>query len=92
LETADEQGLAGFNDTGWVAAFLPRATPAPIVRKLHDAVVTVLDTPAVQERLKAVGSEPVPPERRSTEHLKEFVASEIKKWAEPIKAAGLTAE
>lgn len=92
LQTADEQGLAGFDATGWVAAFFPRDTPAPIVRKLHDAIVTVLDMLAVQGRLKAVGSEPVAPERGSTEYLKSFVASEIKKWAEPIKAAGVTAE
>ena len=46
--------------------------------------------PAVQQRLKEVGTEPVAPERRSPEYLQEFVASEIKKWAAAIKTSGVS--
>jgi len=36
------------------------------------------------------GADIVAPERRSPDYLQKFVASEIEKWAGPIKAAGLT--
>jgi hypothetical protein len=35
----------------------------------------------------------VPPrERRTPEHLAKLVSAEIKKWAPPIKASGLSAD
>jgi tripartite-type tricarboxylate transporter receptor subunit TctC len=89
LATAQEQGLKDFTTDNWLAFFLPKRTPAAIVQKLHDAAVAALNTPAVQARLKEVGADAVAPERRSSEYLQKFVESEIVKWAEPIKAAGL---
>jgi hypothetical protein len=32
------------------------------------------------------------PERRTPEYLGKFVASEIEKWAAPIKASGVSAD
>ena len=88
LASAHEQGLANFDVTNWFAFFLPKDTPAHIVRKLHDATVAALETPLVQERLKAIGATLAAPERRSPAYLHEFVASEVEKWAGPIKASG----
>jgi tripartite-type tricarboxylate transporter receptor subunit TctC len=90
LATAQEQGLANVEAATWNAIFLPKGTPAPIVRKLHDAMVGTLDTPAVQERLKEIGATVAAPDRRSPEYLQRLVESEIAKWAAVIKAAGVT--
>jgi tripartite-type tricarboxylate transporter receptor subunit TctC len=49
-----------------------------------------MNTPAVQERLKAAGTDLVAPERRSPEYLAKFVVSEIDRWAAPIKASGVS--
>jgi len=68
---------------------LPRGTPEPIIRKLHDATVAAMETPSVQEQLKEVGALTVAPERRSPAYLQTFVASEIEKNAAPIRAAGI---
>ena len=92
LRTAHEQGLTDFDASAWNAVFLPKGTPAPIIRKLHDAIVVAMETPSVQARLKEVGATVVAPERRSPEYLKEFLATEIEKWAGTIKAAGLAAQ
>jgi tripartite-type tricarboxylate transporter receptor subunit TctC len=92
LATADEQGLSGFEAVLWYGLFLPKDTPPAIVEKLNAAVVATMDTPAVQERMKQIGAELVPPERRSSEYLGKFVVSEIAKWAGPIKASGVTAD
>jgi tripartite-type tricarboxylate transporter receptor subunit TctC len=89
LASAHEQGLTGFDIPSWYALFLPKGTPDPIVRKLNAAAVAAMDTPAMQERLKTIGSDLVGPERRSLEYLGKFVADEIKKWAGPIGASGV---
>jgi tripartite-type tricarboxylate transporter receptor subunit TctC len=92
LASADEQGLKGFDAYTWNALFLPKGTPDSIVRRLNAAVTEVLNTPSVQERLKAIGAGIVAPERRTPEYLGEFVASEIEKWAGPIKASGASVD
>jgi len=72
----------------WDAFFLPKGTPAPIIKKLHDATAAAMDTPSVQERLLTIGATVVTPERRSPEYLRSFQKSEIEKWAAPIRASG----
>jgi len=90
LASAQEQGLADFEADFWDGIFMPKGTPAAVVQKLHDAVVATMNTPAVQERLSTIAAELVGPERRSSDYLAKFVASEIEKWAGPIKAAGVS--
>jgi len=92
LASAQEQGLPNFEAYQWFALFLPKGTPAAIVQKLHDATVTAMDTPAVQERLTELGATVVAPERRSPKYLREFIGGEIEKWAAAIKASGVTAD
>jgi tripartite-type tricarboxylate transporter receptor subunit TctC len=89
LPSAHEHGLTDFDIPSWYALFLPRATPDAIVRKLHDATSTAMDTQLMQERLKQVGSDLVEPGRRSPQYLAPFVASEIRKWEGPIKSSGV---
>jgi tripartite-type tricarboxylate transporter receptor subunit TctC len=89
LATAHEQGLVDFEAITWNAFFLPKGTPAAIVKKLNDAVVEAMNAPAVKDRMQELGVDLVAPERRSPEYLQKFVESEITKWADPIKAAGV---
>jgi tripartite-type tricarboxylate transporter receptor subunit TctC len=88
LASAQEQGLVGFEANYWNGVFLPHGTPAPIVSKLREAVVATMDSLSVQARLKEIGLTIVAPERRSGGYLQGFVASEIDKWAGPIKLSG----
>jgi hypothetical protein len=53
-------------------------------------VVATLDTPAIQERLKTVGTTVAPPDKRSPQFLKTFLDAEIAKWAVIIKASGVS--
>jgi tripartite-type tricarboxylate transporter receptor subunit TctC len=92
LPSAHEQGLTDFDIPSWYALFLPKGTPNEIVRKLNSAAVAAMDTPSMQERLKAIGSDLAPPERRSPEYLSRFVESEIQKWSVAIKASGVQIE
>jgi tripartite-type tricarboxylate transporter receptor subunit TctC len=90
VPTAEEQGLAGFEANNWIGLFFPRNTPDPIVRKLHDATIKAMATPALRTRMEAIGTDLVSADRTSTDYLKHFVSSEIAKWATPIKASGVS--
>jgi tripartite-type tricarboxylate transporter receptor subunit TctC len=92
LASAHEQGLTDFEATNWSAFFLPKDTPAFIVQELHDAAVAAMNNPTVQKRFKESGIDLVADERRSSAYLAQFVASEIVKWAGPIKSSGLALE
>jgi tripartite-type tricarboxylate transporter receptor subunit TctC len=90
LASAHEQGLTDFEASNWCALFLPKRTPAGIVRRLHDAAVGAMETAAVQEKLQQIGASVVAPDRRSPEYLQNFVTSEITRWAAPIRASGVS--
>jgi tripartite-type tricarboxylate transporter receptor subunit TctC len=91
LATAAEQGL-NVEAYTWNALFLPKKTPAAVVKKLHDATVKAMDQPAVKDPLESLGAVLAAPDRRSPDYLATFVHSEIEKWATPIKASGVSTE
>jgi len=89
LPTTIEQGLDVQAYT-WNAIFLPKGAPDAVVKKLNEAIVQTIKTPAVRERLEGLGAQLVSDDRTSPKYLGEFVKSEIEKWAAPIKASGVT--
>jgi tripartite-type tricarboxylate transporter receptor subunit TctC len=91
LPTAREQGLDALAYT-WNAIFLPKGAPENVVKKLNEAAVAAMNTPAVKDRLQGLGAMLVGPERRSPAYLRQFVADEIKKWEAPIKKSGVSVE
>ena len=52
LPTALEQGTEKLEAYTWNAMFLPKSAPADVVKKLNDAAVQAMKTPAVRERLR----------------------------------------
>ena len=91
LPTADEQGMH-FEASTWFAFFVPKGTPAAVIKRLHDATAEAINTPAVQERLAGTGTFVVPIEHQSTEYLESIIGPEIEKNGAPLKAAGLSIE
>ena len=89
LPTAHEQGLADLDASLWFALFFPKGTADSIVRRLNGALSDALDSPGVRELL-SIGLRVATPERRSPDYLARLVASEIEKWAGPIKASGVS--
>jgi tripartite-type tricarboxylate transporter receptor subunit TctC len=89
LPTMAEAGVPGYDLAAWFAAFLPAQTPGPVIDKLREALVAAVNDKATQEKMLAAGIEP---ETSTREELKAFVASEIKKWGDIVKAAGIQPE
>ncbi len=92
LPTADEQGVKGLDCGSWGSFSYPKGTPRAIVQRLAQASNEAVETPAVRERLKALGVVVPAAERRTPEYLAKFVETELARWAVPIKASGVSAE
>jgi tripartite-type tricarboxylate transporter receptor subunit TctC len=91
IPTAKEQGFA-VNANNWIGLFFPRGTPAPIIHRLRDATVAAMNTPSLRARMETIGTDLVAADRTSSSYLQHYVASEIKKWATPIKQSGVTVD
>ena len=89
LPTAKEQGFDFGDIDYWMGLFFPKNTPGPIVAKFNAALSAALDLPELQTRLREAATMVVPPERRSPGYLRGFLKSEIKTWAQAIKASGI---
>ena len=89
LPTISEAGLPGYELVGWVAAFVPAHTPKAIIDQLHEAIQKVYKDKGFTDGLRAVGIEPAP---TTPDQLKAYVASEIKKWGELVRGAGIKPE
>lgn len=55
-----EAGFPGFRWDAWAGLLLPARTPRALVEKLNAEVVRALGEPGVQQRLRAIGLEPLP--------------------------------
>ena len=89
MPTATEQGYPGIDGYYWIGLFAPKGTPELALKKLTEAAMAAIDTPAVKARFKEIGATEMPPERRSPSFLRKYVPDEIAKWARVIKSSGV---
>ena len=81
VPTLIEQGVNA--ETGsWYGLLVPARTPPDIVKRLHVAMITVLKSPDVVDRLKALGGEARP---TTPEQAADFMREEIRKFATLIR-------
>ena len=86
IPTVAELGFPGFEVIGWFGWLAPARTPNEIVTRLNTDIVKARRGTDTQDRLIALGCEPVgntPPQFAA------FVSSERDKWAKVIKQAGI---
>jgi tripartite-type tricarboxylate transporter receptor subunit TctC len=86
LPTAREQGFDVVDGYYWMGIFAPKDTLAPVVAALNTALGNALNDGTVQTRLRDASATVVAPERRSSAYLKDYLASEVAKWAAIMKA------
>ena len=90
IPTIAEAGLPGYEAVQWYGLVAPAKTPAAIVNQLHTAVVQVLNDPEIRQRFQGGGADPSPSE--SPAAYAKLIRSELKKWADVAKAAGIKPE
>ncbi len=89
LQTAKEAGFPSVEMTNYYGLLAPAKTPRDIITKRHEAIVKTVTTPAVNEKLVAVGADPL---TMSSEEFARFIRADIEKWDKVVKAAGIQVE
>jgi len=89
VPTMQESGFPGFEATTWYGLAGPGKLPTPIADKINRDVNTVLAMPDVQERLDTYGAEDG---GGSREKFRQFISTEIAKWAKVVKDGNVKIE
>ena len=89
VPTAMEQGLKNFDVTTWHVFMAPAKTPPAMIDLLNKHIVAAMNIPDIQEKLMSEGGEVTP---TTPKEASAFVRSEIIKWGDLIRKAGITAD
>jgi len=81
--------LPGYESVSYLAIFAPAGTPAPVISRLNQEIVRVLNRPDVKEKFFSAGIETV---GSSPEALAALVKAEVGRMGKVIKAAGIRAD
>jgi tripartite-type tricarboxylate transporter receptor subunit TctC len=85
IPTLKEAGIDVEADA-WMGLIAPGGTPAPVIVRIHDAVVEAITAPAAREKLATQLMEPV---GNSPAEFRAVIEREVARWAPVIKAIDL---
>ena len=89
IPTFIEQGVAGYEVTGWIAAFGLRGTPPAIISKLNAMMARAIASKEAADMFGVNGWVSIP---GSPQALGTFQREEIERWARLVKAGGIEPE
>ena len=84
IPTVAEAGVPGCEAGLWTAIVVPAGTPAPIVKRLNEAMLAVAAASDVQQAMKIQG---VDPEPGSPEAVAERIKADVVKWKDVVTVA-----
>jgi tripartite-type tricarboxylate transporter receptor subunit TctC len=87
LPTVAEAQLTGYNADVWQGLLAPAGTPAAIIATLNAEVRKVMKKPEVLEALEKMGAAPAD---NTPEEFSLQIRADVKRYAEVVKAIGLT--
>jgi tripartite-type tricarboxylate transporter receptor subunit TctC len=87
--TISESGLPGYEAYAWGGMIGPANMPAPVVQRLSKEINEVLRQKDVTERMLSEGTIPTP---SGPDEFTAYIKSELKKWGDVVKMAGIKAE
>jgi tripartite-type tricarboxylate transporter receptor subunit TctC len=86
MPTMDEQGLKGFAVGNWAGLLGPGGMDPALVKKLHDEIIAILDTPDMQERIKTLGYDKI---ASTPEEFSAQLKEDVERWGAVVKHAGI---
>src|SRR5262245_32574620 len=87
IPTTAEAGLPNMVAQLFTGAFVPAATPQPIVTQIYQASHKAMRDEGLQKALTESGLEPTPDS--GPEQTRRFIQEEVARWTPIVKAAGL---
>ncbi|MGZ5090373.1 MAG: tripartite tricarboxylate transporter substrate binding protein [Burkholderiales bacterium] len=88
IPTVNEGGVAYVSELWWGLA-APAKTPAEIVNRLADTLRKAMQTPQLKEQYAREGGEPL---AMTPQEFSAYVFSEVNRWRQVVKDAGLQLE
>jgi tripartite-type tricarboxylate transporter receptor subunit TctC len=89
VPTFIEAGIPDFESSSWVALLAPAATPRAVIDKLNRELNAVLTDPVIVEKLATLGIVATP---GSPQQLAEQIRTDLARYGQVVKAAGIKAE
>lgn len=89
VPTMGEAGVPGMVIYYWAGLVGPAGMPKEVLDKLHAETVKAMAVPAVSEQFIGMSAELV---GNSSQEFSAFIRSEVLRWADVVKAAGITPE
>jgi len=86
VPTTVELGLPALRIENWYGMVAPKGTPDTVIATLNRITLEAMADPAVKDKLASQGATLA---GDTPEHFRAFIGTEIKKWADVIKAAGV---
>ena len=87
--SAPEAGMPDLLVSTWNGVLAPAGTPAPVVAKLHEAVLVALRDAGLRARYEAVGAEPL---TASPAEFAALIDRDLARWTAVIRRAGIRLE
>ena len=84
-----ESGFPGFEVVTWQGILAPAGTPAPVVRRLAEAIAAALADPEVSAQLRAQAFQVT---GAGPERFGALLAAEARRWPEVVRASGARVE
>jgi tripartite-type tricarboxylate transporter receptor subunit TctC len=85
IPTVMETGIKNFEVVGFYGFLAPAGTPKDVVARLSDAFKQVLESPDIRNRMVTQGADPA---FMGSEDFARFLASEMPRWDQAVKASG----
>lgn len=89
VPTVADQGMAGFEVTGWFGVLAPAGTPPAVVARLNKEINTVLSDPETKGKLQNLGIEAA---IGSPADFGKLIASDTRRYGDAIRTLGIKAE
>jgi tripartite-type tricarboxylate transporter receptor subunit TctC len=86
VPTMTEAGYPHIEGDSWVGVLVPAGTPHDIVAVLQQAIVGIIGSPDIEERLTTLGFDPV---ASTAEEFAARIKTEIETWGKVIRAANI---
>jgi tripartite-type tricarboxylate transporter receptor subunit TctC len=92
VPTFEESGMPGFQLAVWHGLYASKGTPKPVIDKLSAALRQSLTDPAFTQRLQEMSGLVVPPEQATPDALRQLLKSEVDRWRNALRSAGVKPE
>ena len=89
VPTIAEAGVPGYESTIWLGLMAPAGTPKPVIDKLNQEAVKVMNRADLKEAWAKQGAVPMP---MNPAEFDKYLRADIEKWAEVVRVSGAKAQ